>query len=176
MNFIYIISQIIATLSFIALILSFFSNKRKTVLILLIIHTVLYGIHYLILGAFIGFIALMIETLRNVVFYFKGKNHKENSFLVLIFFFIIFILTSIFTWDGFIKIIPLIASLIITYGIWQKNLSIYRITSLSCAILYIIYNIINVTYIGMIGEAVIAIFAFIGIIKNDIFKKNKKTI
>jgi hypothetical protein len=165
-----------AALSFLALILSFFSNKRKIVLILLIIHTILYGVHYLLLGALVGFIALMIETLRNIVFYFKGKNHKENSFFILILFFIIFTLTSILTWDGFTKIIPLVASLIVTYGIWQKNLSIYRITSLTCAILYIIYNVINVTYIGMIGEVVIAIFAFIGIIKNDILKKNKKTI
>ena len=60
--------------------------------------------------------------------------------------------------------LAVVATLIYTYSIWQKNLFVYRYLAVIGSVFWIIYNIIYFSLFGLICESCLLVFEFIGII------------
>lgn len=76
-----------------------------------------------------------------------------------------------FTYDGFLSLLSVFATMLYTYSIWQKKTSIYKILGLPIGILWIAYNIYIMSIFGIILETILTISAIYGYFKE---KKNKQ--
>lgn len=90
----------------------------------------------------------------------------KPSFVFLGIFVIIAILSGILTWQSTLSIIPIIAAIIFTYGLWQDNITITRICTGITAGNWTIYNIIVKAYAGAIQSVAECISSIIAIIRN----------
>jgi hypothetical protein len=151
----YFISQILVVLGMIFLGLTYISKDKRAILILCILSCSMYSLQYLLIGANTGMFMTLLGVFRAVYFYFDDKHLKKknlSSLLVLICSYVIF---GVISYDGFISLFPVIASIIYTYSVWQYNLLVYRWMAVPVSLLWIIYNISVPTLFGTITECIL---------------------
>lgn len=170
----YLLSQISVIIATIFIAFTYFSKDRRKILILFILYSIFYGIHYLLLDALTGFFMNIVSIIRNFIFFRHEIKNKKNSKLFLIILFLIIIFFTIYSYKDVFSIISMFASITSTYSIWQKNLKIYRILSILVSIFFIIYAIHIKSLLAIITEIILLFAEFIGLILLKIQKVNKK--
>ena len=164
-----IFAQIIAIFAIIAYSFAPHQKTKKKVLTFKIVSNSLYTLQYLLLGAISAAGTNLINVLQSIIFYNYAKENKKVPVLWGIIFSIIIILLGIFSYKDITSIIPIVLALITTYGIWQDNLKIYRITCAFSIFCWIFYNFYISAYVSAIGN----IFQFASAVL-AIYKLNKK--
>ena len=133
--------------------------------------TVLYALQYLVLGAFSAVATNLIGTVRDYIFYVYAKDNKDIPKLIFFIFILIVIVSGIFTFNGFISLIPIFLSILTTYSIWQNNMKKYRGITVMITALWVIYNLSVGAFVSSIGSIISLVSAIIAIIRLDIKKK-----
>ena len=118
MTKIYIISQILAFISFVLGILAYHASKKEKIVLTVVAANTLNLIHYVLLGATTGYITKIIAILRDFFIVLKDKKHR-NSDIVLIIFVILYVTIAVFTYENIYSLLPLAAAL--TYTITVRN-------------------------------------------------------
>jgi len=163
MNF--IIAQIIGIVLLIVLVLMWQQTNKKRLLFFGIIGSTLSVIQYVLLNAITGASLELINSVRNIIFYFFEKNNKKPSVIVLIVFIMISIAIGMFTWQNLYSIIPIIVIIIYAYGLWQSDIKITRILACVYAAGITIYHILILAYTGAITSMIVCISIIISIIR-----------
>lgn len=170
MDLTYVLSQICAIIAVILLGITYCVKDKKIVLLLAISFATFYGIQYLLLNAITGFFMNLVSIIRNIWFYINYKNKRKNSIFVLISLFIITITLGLISYKDIFSILPIIATLIYTYSIWQDDIKLYRWLAIPMSLSWLGYNIYSRTLFGVINECILLIVEIIGIIR---IKKQK---
>ena len=160
----YLLSQISVIIATVFIAFTYFSKNRKKFLILFILYSIFYGIHYLLLNAITGFLMNLVSIIRNIVFFRYEIQKKENSKLFLIFLFTIIIIFGMCSYKDLFSIISIFASLLSTYSVWQKNPKVYRILAILVSICFIIYAIHIKSIFAIVTEIALLVAEFIGLI------------
>lgn len=147
-------------------------NRYGTIIFFKTLGSLLFALHYLLLGAFTGMIMDVIGSIRNIVFSYNVKNNRSNKIPVLFFSLITLIFgitTIILTWNVskivwtdnyklatiimvFISILSIIAKLISTISYSIKNPHRMRMFNLPSASCWFVYNLITFSIAGVINE------------------------
>ena len=173
----YLLSQVFIIINYILLIFTYQCKSRKNILILNFGGLIATGISYIFLSAYSGLAMVFVAIIRNIIFIIDEKKNgkKENNgvkdYIILAILYIISIVSAIFTYNGILSMMSVIATMLYTYSVWQKNIKVYKILGIPVGIIWIIYNIYIFSIFGIILETVLAISAIIGYIK-----ENKKYI
>jgi len=96
----------------------------------------------------------------------------KPSLVVLVLFEIVAIVSGIISWQNIWSLIPIIVTVVYTYGLWQDNVTVIRITTGIAGLGWSIYDIIVRAYVGAIQEISQFISAIISLIRN----KNKNYV
>lgn len=142
-----------------------FKTKEK-ILICQIIANILVSIQYFLLNALTGGVVAVINVIRCLIFYYYKKKDKKPSVIFLSIFIVIAIISGILTWQNVFSIIPIIATIVFTYGLWQDNVKITRICTAITAGNWTIYNVIVKAYAGALQSLAECISAIIAMIRN----------
>ena len=86
---------------------------------------------------------------------------------------IVSIITGCISWQNIWSLIPIIVTLIYTYGLWQDNITIIRITTGIAGFGWGIYDVIVKAYIGVIQETIAIIASMFTLYRNREGSKNK---
>lgn len=113
----------------------------------------IYGIEYLLLGAFSAASMNFLSFLRLLVYYFYALLNIKMPKWILFVFITLVLLFGIITYDGLISLLPIIITVLYTYAFWQNNLNVARIIYIVAAIIWIYYNYEVGAYVGIIGNA-----------------------
>lgn len=90
----------------------------------------------------------------------------KPSIIILLIFEIIAVVSGIMSWQNIWSIIPIIVTVIYTYGLWQDNVKVIRIATGIAGFGWAIYDIIVMAYVGAIQEASQLISAIIALFRN----------
>lgn len=167
---IYIVSQVIGFAAFAISILAYHKNKKEKILGSMVVSNILNLIHYLLLGAYTGFITKIIAIFRDSFIILKDKNKKYNKSIFLYIFIIIYITVSIITYKNIWSLFPLVAAIIYLIPIWNGNKKMVKQTALLCYFLWLAYNIFILSLAGIISNIVSIISTGIAVYS----EKNKK--
>ena len=140
----------------------FLAKKRKNILNLQILDSSFDIIQYILLNAYTGCLISFLGALRAYTF------KKTNNRIFLIIFIILYILASIFTFNGWISLLPLIAAITYTIVIWNKKEKSIRLFSIFVFVLWMIYDIIVKAYVSSITDIVLIISNILAFYKYDI--------
>ena len=158
----YILSQILVIIYYLIYSWTYQLKESKKILIMGIIATIISSISYLLLNAYTGMAMCFVAIIRNLLFT-KDKNNTFNLILI----FILTIIASIFTFDSYFCLFNIIATLIFTYALWQKNTKTYKLLGIMVNGLMIIYNIYIKSILGVILISIAFISSIIGVLKEN---------
>ncbi len=142
-----------------------FKTKDK-VLICFVVANLFGIVQYFLLGAITAAIVYIISTIRCIVFYYYDKKKLKPSLLVLLIFEVIAIISGILSWQDAWSIIPVLVTVVFTYGLWQENITITRITSAFTGFGWVMYNIVVRAYVGALLDGALGVSSIVALIRN----------
>lgn len=140
-------------------------NKRKTILRVQLLASLVWTLHFILLGAHTGAAMNFMMAVRNYAFdRYRRKQWVFWLFMVLI------TAAGVITWQNTTSILPLVATLIATTAVWMKKPHHIRWLMLAVPPLWFTYNAFSGSYAGMLGDTVGFIAVLAGIYRFDIRK------
>lgn len=160
-----ILAQVLASFAILFWVISILLKNKKNILLMQVIANGIYGIEYLLLGAFSAASMNFLSFLRLLVYYFYALLNIKMPKWILFVFIALVLLFGIITYDGLISLLPIIITVLYTYAFWQNNLNVARIIYIVAAIIWIYYNYEVGAYVGIIGNALEITTGLISLIK-----------
>ena len=162
----FILAQICGLIALILTVISVWFKTKEKMLMCSILANIVVTIQYFLLGALTGAVIAILNTIRCLVFYFFKKKDAKPSFIVLIIFEIVAIVSGSISWQNIWSLIPIVVTVIYTYGLWQDNIKIIRITTGIVGLGWAVYNVVVRAYVGAIQEMAQFISAIIALYRN----------
>lgn len=147
-----VLAQVLALFAILFWVISILLKNKKNILLMQVIANGIYGIEYLLLGAFSAAGMNFLSFLRLLVYYFYALLNIKMPKWILFVFIALVLLFGIITYDGLISLLPIIITALYTYAFWQNNLNVARIIYIVAAIIWIYYNYEVGAYVGIIGN------------------------
>lgn len=171
---IYTVAQIIGFIAFAISLIAYHRKDKKTILGNMVISNILNLIHYLLLGAFSGCITKLLAIFRDYFIILKEKYNKLSNIVYLIIFIVLYIIATIFTYNGILSILPLVAATIYIIFIWNGDKFTIKKTAFFCYFLWLVYNIFVLSIAGIISNIISITSTFIAVInsKNKLDNQN----
>ena len=166
----YIISQIFTIISYTFLATTYYAKNRKNILMLNNLTQITFIIAYIFLEAWSGLVMAVVALLRNVIFLIdenksgKRENVNKTDIIVLVSIYFISIISSIFTYDGVLSLLPVLATMLYTYAVCQKNVKTYKLLGIIIETLWTFYNIYIKSLFGIILQVIMLASCVIGYI------------
>lgn len=167
MNILYAAAQGIGILAVVLQLLLMHGKNMRNILHRKLCMDIAWAAHFLILGAYTGFLANVLCLMRELVF-LKSKADRNSTVgkMQLLLFVLLNWVGAALTWRGVYSLIPAAATSIATYSYWQKNVTVTRVIGMVCNILMFTYDVFVLSYAGMLGETLsflsIALALFLG--------------
>ena len=168
---IYILSQVFIILNYVFLVITYQLKKKDKILFFNIASQTSAGLSYVCLGAYTGLAMSIISIFRNIVFIINEKKNgvtekvTVNEILLLFVVYALTIVLSVVTFNGFLSLMSVFATMLYTFSVWQKSTRIYKFLGVPISILWISYNIYIKSIFGIILEFILMSSAVIGFIR-----------
>lgn len=174
----YIISQTFVVLSYVLLGITYFLKNRKLILTLSLSAVLCNGVSYFLLKAWSGLAMTGVAILRSVIFLIQNRKNKSEKitwidWIILAGLVSISAVCAVFTYQGFMSLLSVFATLTYTVSVWQKNVMAYKILGMLASILWIAYGIYIWSIFGVILECVMLVMEISGVIKEKLSKQKQ---
>ena len=148
-----IIAQIIGIIAMIVGALSLAQKNTKTILIIQIFSTALFGIHYFMLGAYAGASLNVLSMLRNIIIKQKTKKWANPKiwFPIIV---LSFALAVYLSGDGLLGLLPFAGCVFLSMGLYIDDGSKARRFIICSSPCWLIYNAINMSIGGVVAEII----------------------
>ena len=166
----FIFIQIIGIVAWLMLGLSYYRKDTDRILVFQIIGTLLYCVHYGLLGAWSGLFICACETLFDFGYY---KTDKDNYIYIASI--PIRIIGGLFGFQSLVDILPITASLTDGYSLTKKK-KVVVIGAVISYTMWVIYDIFVMSYSGAITDGMIVLSNLsILLFGYNIFNKNDRS-
>ncbi len=164
-----IIGQVLGIIATILTFASYQSNTKKKLLIIQSAATTFTCVSFLFLNALTGFALNIVCLLRNFIFYFQSEKSKFHVPTV-IFLTILMIGIGVFSWQGYLSLIPILALAANTVFMSLGKPQVLRGSVLVTSSMLAVYNILVFSMGGIANEVISIVSSAIGLVR---FKKYK---
>jgi hypothetical protein len=147
----FIFIQLIGVVAWLLLIISYYRENTNRILAFQIIATILYCIHYYLLGAYSGLVICMFEVVRDYLYY---KTDLDNYiFLGSI---PIYIVNGIITFTGWFDLLPIFSSFLDGYTLTKRK-NIVVVGAIISYTSWVIYDIFVMSYSCAITDGIVVL-------------------
>lgn len=177
----YFLSQIFVCLCYAFLGLTYVIKKRTWILYFSLMALLFNGLHYSLLKAWAGVGVVCIAVVRNVLFLIQQKikvldKYVIDDWIILIFLMIISIITAFWTYDSVLSLFSIVASMVYTISVWQKNIKVYKILGILSGLLNIVYFIFIKSKLGIVLESIVCVITIVFTIIYLVNENKKKRL
>ena len=136
-------AQLIGFLSLGIGLFTFALSKRQHILITKLACDLTAAIHFFMLGAVVGGATCSVNTVRSIVFYYRGDKKWASSIASPIIIGIATLSCSIIGWQGASSLLPTCGSVLAIIGFWCNDPKLIKFFNLPAVTLWLIYNVIT---------------------------------
>jgi len=154
----YLLSQIFGFAAMATCITMYQFKKHKTVLLLMVLCSSLWCVHYAFLGLMTPILMNLVNVVRNFTLSFRDKKWCQSK-LIPVVFIAAAVVISIFSWQGPITLLPMFASASATVACWLTDPKKLRYATYPVCIGWFFYNMLNHSISAMCNEA----FTFVSV-------------
>ena len=149
----YMLTQAVGLLGTALFFLSYQCKSNKSLFRVQFVSYLFYTTHFLLLGAITGGISYVLNTVRSFCLGSKSAFLKGKGMCFLIC--ALQMVALIFTWDGWISILPIAANIAATIGGYTYNARKIRVVGMFVnSPLWIVYNVMVGSWAGVLDELV----------------------
>ena len=157
--------QLIGFVGLATSILAFQFKKHRGIVLCKMSSELIFALQYILLGAWTAAILDGVSVVRNSLYTNFVKRGRSTT-PVIIGFCTFVIATGIFTFSGWITLLPITAKLLTTISYGMKNEKLLRFITLPSCIMWSIYNLQIGSFEAAVGDTLTLISLLIGIYKN----------
>jgi len=170
----YTISQVLIVFVYILICTTYFLRNRRKILITNIIAHIFQAGSFLLLNGLTGVAMNIVYIIRDSFFAIDDKNRKNSNlnkrdYIILSIFISIIILLTIFTYSGWGSLLSVVATIISTIAIWQKNTKYYKLLGIPVSMAWLGYYIFLHSIFAIVLESILLVSTITGYI----FEKKK---
>lgn len=169
------IAQICGIIVLLSMLIGVHFKTKEKILLSSVLANIAAIFQYFLLSAMIGVLTSILNTVRCLVFYQYKKKDLQPSLLVLLIFEIITIVMGVLTWQDVFSVLPIIGTVIYTYGLWQDNVTIIRITSAVVGVSWLAYDVMVGAIVDFVQKSSQTISSIIALIRNKKISKTRKS-
>ncbi len=164
-----ILIRIVGTVALILCIIPFQFKKHKHIVLCKMASEILFAVQYFLLGpdAYTGAWLDLLSGGRNFLFY-KLVEKKKSTLPVILLFSVLMVGFGVYSWSGWLSLLPILAKVITTVSYGMKNERLLRFITLPSCILWVIYNITVGGWEAMVGDTLSLASILIAIYKFDV--------
>ena len=144
MNF--ILAQVFGSIALILVAIGYFAKSKSGFLIYQVVADFFYALAFFVVDAWTAGIITIISMIRCIYLYFQDKKNFKYNTYYLLGFVSLYILTTILFWEGFFDLMPLVTSIMFTFGYEIKNMQVMRYFLIIPNVILVVYNILTTTY------------------------------
>ncbi|MDO4467261.1 MAG: YgjV family protein [Bacillota bacterium] len=164
MKLTYLLIQGIGFLGTFLFFISFQCKSNKNLFRVQFFSYLMYTLHLLCLGATTGGISYTINTIRS--FCLGSQNSFAKSWKMCWILCFLQIMTLVFTWSGWISLLPVLANIASTIGGYTHNGKKIRLAGMFInSPLWILYDIIVGSWAGILDEVISELSMIVSIIR-----------
>ena len=147
----YIISQILAGIALVFLVLAFQTKCKSRLLACFVTANGLMAVGFILLQSWIAAALFSIATVRMLAFYILSKKQPKKWVCVatLILFITANVVATLYTWTWWYDFLLMIGACAFTFGAWKRGEHIVRLTNLFYATLLIVHNVLIANWMGI---------------------------
>lgn len=169
----FILAQICGGIVLILTVISVQFKTKEKIVMCSVLANLFAAIQFFLLGALTGAVVSVLNTIRCLVFYFYKKKDLKPSIVILLVFEAIAIISGAFSWQNMWSLIPIVVTVIYTYGLWQDNVKVIRIASGVVGFGWAIYDLVVMAYVGALQETSQLVSAIVALYRN---RKTEKEV
>ncbi len=145
------IIQLIGIIAWLLIVLSYYRKNTNKILVFQIISTVLWCLHYYLLGAYSGLFICIFEVFRDYLYY--KTEIDDYIFIASV---PVYILYGIISYSGLIELLPIFSSTIDGYTLTKKKKVVVFGAVISYTI-WVIYDIAVSSYSGAVTDGIVVL-------------------
>ena len=169
------LTQALSIAGLLGIVTSYLQKEKKTLITWQLIGAGLFGIHYLLLGAYAGFLLNIIAVTRAVVFCNENLPKKIGRRWVWIFhglclcaYALTFLLGTEPIWQNFIlEILPVIGMFSLSISFNMTGAEEIRRLGMISSVCWLIYNIFHLSIGGIACECMCLVSIIVGMLRYD---------
>ena len=159
--------QSIGIVALVFVVLAWNAKTRKKILRLQSVNLAFFIIHYILLGAYTGALMCVIVLVRNFVFIKKGEKKWASYSIWFYLFSLLSVVALTISWKGSITILPVVAVILGTYGMYKEKPADMRFYNLINCLIWIPYTIVVFSYPGLLSQIIGTIGILMGMYRHD---------
>ena len=172
MDLYFLFIQMLGFAAWLLLVYSYYRENTNKILIFQILSTLLFCVHYYLLGAYSGLLICIYEVLRDYSYY---KTDKDNY--IFIGSAVVYAISAVITYTSILDLFPYIASMIDGFFLTRKR-KIVVLGAIITYVMWFIYDMYARSYSGAITDGILIASNLLILVFNiDIFNgKNIKKL
>lgn len=167
----FILAQICGFVVLLLMVASVWFNDNKKIVLISVFANIFATAQYFLLSALTGAIISIINVVRCLVFYMFKKKGLKPSVIVLVLFEVVAVVSGAITWQNWWSIIPILMACIYTFGLWQDNTFVIKLSTGIVGAGWVVYNIVVRAYIGAVQQFAQFVSSVVAIAKDKIEQK-----
>ena len=170
----YIIAQLLGAIAFMFIGITYLIKNRNWILIFSTVGSACFLIHYGFLGAWAGVAVNVVNIIRAIILFVDEKRNKAKNVLSLCIILMLMLFAGAISIKNLTGIIAIVAGLIYSYALWQKDIFVYRSLSAFVNVLWLIYDCIFLSIIAICFDCFTITLSVVGSIIWFVTKKRAK--
>ena len=158
-----IIIQAIGFIGVAFFIASYQMRSNRALFLFQLIGYLVFTAQFLILGAYTGALSLMINVLRNLLLLKIGEWKWVKSKLTLSAILLMLIAVTLYTWDGWLSLLPLMSVGITSIGYWTNNAQKIRLSQMFGSPCTLLYDALICSWGGVLNESIALVSIIVSI-------------
>ncbi len=160
----YIVGQVLGAFTVVLGFINYQVKTREQVLFVHIATTLCFAFHYMLIGAYAGMAMNFVGFVRNVVFYFVGRNGRVSRPWA-VFFAVAMGIIGVIAWEDWYSVLAVCGLVINSYAMSFSNPNNIRKSILITSPMVIIYDGFALSFGGIVYESVVIISSVVGLIR-----------
>lgn len=140
-------------------------KSNKALFLCQMIGCAIFCVQFFIMGAYTGALSLIINIVRNLLLIkikdWKWVGSKVTMFAILA----VSVAVTVYTWDGWISLLPFILVAATTIGYWSNNAQKIRMSQFIGSPCVLLYDILIHSWGGVLNETITLASIIISVIR-----------
>lgn len=146
-------------------IISYQIRSNRALFLCQLLGCVVFCVQFFLLGAYTGAISLIVNIARNLLL-LKANDWKwAKSRLSLAVIIVLLLAMTIYTWSGWISLLPFASAAVSSIGYWTQNAQKIRLSQLFASPCTLLYDILVHSWGGVISETIAILSIIISILR-----------
>lgn len=146
-------------------IISYQIRSNRALFLCQLMGCIVFCVQFFLMGAYTGAISLIINIARNLLLLKSNDWKWAKSQVTLAVIIALLLVMTIYTWAGWISVLPFVSVAVTSIGYWTQNAQKIRLSQLFGSPCTLLYDILVHSWGGAVNEAIAILSIIISIIR-----------